>query len=97
MPGRAEGGATSRNFRGGFLAGADANPNPLPMLERRARCSAGKPSPDTIDAGVVNTNLSAASKNPGAITGLNSPDTCDQNTERIAGNAALARHSNNFG
>ena len=67
------------------------------MLERRACVSGSNPIPNTIDAGVVNTNLSAAVKNPGEITGLNNPETCDQNTERIAGNVVLARHSNSFG
>jgi hypothetical protein len=49
------------------------------------------------EAFVVKTKRIASSISPGGISGLLTPEICDQKTVRIAGKAQRARHSNSRG
>ena len=91
MPGVALGVRTGR--------GKPAKPKPLLMTWIFPCAVAGSAATERLarDASVVKTKRPACSINPGWITGVESPEMCDQNTLRIAGNGHLARHSNRRG
>ena len=73
-----------------------ANPNPLlitAILLGDAARSAVTKAMDS-EASVVKTKRAASLIRAGCITGLKSPEICDQKTLRIGGNSVRARHSN---
>lgn len=83
----------------GLRAAAFANPKPLLTTATFRRAASGSKAKDGMarDASVVKTKRVASAIRPGWITGLNSPEMCDQNTLRIAGKSARARQANNRG
>ena len=85
-------GARPRAIRGA----ASGKPKPLLITEtflcvlrRKAATDA-----DASEASVVNTKRAASAISAGWIKGLAMPEIWDQNTLRMAGNSARARHSN---
>ena len=75
---------------------APGKPKPLLITQSFPRAVRRSIATDAVssEASVVKTKRAASAISDGWISGLATPEICDQNTLRMGGNSARARHSN---